>query len=88
MTAAVSPVSLFYSYAHADEKLRDELDTRLSALKKQGKITGWHDREIHAGTLWEEGINTHLKTAQIILLKIDDKIFYNPHVDSTVGSCN
>jgi CBASS immunity sensor of nucleotide second messenger signals/TIR domain-containing protein len=64
------PVELFYSYAHADEKLRDELEKHLSLLKRQGFIAGWYDREIGAGREWDREIDTHLDSAGIILLLI------------------
>jgi hypothetical protein len=37
-------VKLFFSYSHKDEDLRDELEIHLSALKRQGIISTWHDR--------------------------------------------
>lgn len=61
---------LFYSYAHKDERLRNELDKHLFNLRRQGFIVAWYDRDISAGTDWQEAINTHLNTAQIILLLI------------------
>ena len=64
------PIELFYSYAHADEPLRKRLETHLSALRKQGVITEWHDRKIVAGTDWKHSIDTHLTTATVILLLI------------------
>ena len=47
--APQSPVSLFYSYSHKDEALRDELETHLTLLRRQGVIRGWHDRRIRGG---------------------------------------
>ena len=50
---AVSPTSaveVFYSYAHADETLRNALEKHLKTLQRQGLITQWHDRRIDAGT--------------------------------------
>jgi len=64
------PLELFYSYAHADETLRDQLNIHLSLLRKQGYISAWHDREILAGSVWAEEIDKHLKSASIILLLI------------------
>ncbi|ARV60368.1 TIR domain-containing protein [Nostocales cyanobacterium HT-58-2] len=64
------PVEVFFSYAHEDEKLKDELVKHLSILKRQGVITAWHDREITAGTEWAGEIDTHLNTASVILLLI------------------
>ncbi|GAB4476937.1 MAG: hypothetical protein OHK0037_38750 [Elainellaceae cyanobacterium] len=64
------PVSVFFSYSHKDEDLRDEIATHLSLLKRQGLITAWHDREITAGAEWSGEIDAHLNTAQIILLLV------------------
>jgi hypothetical protein len=66
----IKPVELFYSYAHEDEWLRNELEQHLSGLKRQGYLTGWHDRLIQPGTSWEEEIDEHLNTADIIALLI------------------
>ncbi len=63
-------IEVFFSYAHEDEKLRDELAKHLKLLQRQGVIKAWHDREISAGTEWAGEIDEHLNTAQIILLLI------------------
>jgi len=63
-------VEIFFSYSHKDEMLRDELAKHLSIMKRQGIIDAWHDRAITAGSEWEGEINTHLNSAQIILLLI------------------
>jgi tetratricopeptide (TPR) repeat protein len=63
-------IEVFYSYAHQDELLRNELETHLTALKRQGLITSWCDREIQPGKVREHEIDTHLHTAQIVLLLI------------------
>jgi hypothetical protein len=70
MTAALKPVTLFYSYAHADEKLRDELAKHLSLLRNEGYISDWHDRLITLGDEWVGQINEYLASAEIILLLI------------------
>src|SRR5690349_19543664 len=64
------PLELFYSYAHKDETLRDQLNTHLSILQREQYISVWHDREISAGSVWAEEIDTHLKSARIILLLV------------------
>jgi hypothetical protein len=63
-------MEVFYSYAHEDEKLRDELAKQLRLLRREGKITEWYDRDISEGEEWEHKIDTHLNTARIILLLI------------------
>jgi tetratricopeptide (TPR) repeat protein len=65
-----APVELFYSYAHEDGKLRDELDTHLATLKREGVIRGWHDRAIVAGREWGGEIDEQLKSADILLLLV------------------
>ncbi len=64
------PVTLFYSYAHQDEQLRDQFGIHLSGLRRQGLIDDWHDRKIGAGTAWEKQILAQLESAQIIVLLI------------------
>ena len=63
-------IKVFFSYAHEDENLRDELEKHLSMLKRQGVIKGWHDRKIGPGKEWKGEIDTHLDTADVILLLI------------------
>src|SRR6266700_2115857 len=55
---------------HMDEKWRRQLDAHLSALKRQGLISLWHDQHIFPGSNWTEAIDAHLETASIILLLI------------------
>lgn len=66
----LQPVEIFYSYSHKDEEFRDELETHLSMMKRNGEITGWHDRRIIPGEEWEGEIDEHLESAGIILLLI------------------
>ncbi len=68
--APAKAVEVFYSYAHKDEDLRNQLAEHLSSLRRQGYITEWYDRQIGAGTQWAEEIDAHLNTATIILLLI------------------
>jgi tetratricopeptide (TPR) repeat protein len=65
-----APVEVFFSYAHEDEKWRQELEKHLSMLKRSDLITAWHDREILAGKEWAQEIDRHLNTAHLILLLI------------------
>jgi hypothetical protein len=63
-------LEVFYSYAHEDEGLRDDLDKQLVLLQRQGLIKSWHDRQIGGGDEWRGQINAHLRSAHIILLLI------------------
>ena len=64
------PVRVFYSYAHKDEALLDQLDQHLSPLRRQGLIEPWHDRDIRAGQEWSQAIEDHLDASQLVLLLI------------------
>ncbi|HOT84098.1 MAG TPA: hypothetical protein PLQ12_12470, partial [Candidatus Defluviicoccus seviourii] len=44
-----APLKLFYSYAHEDENLRQQLVVHLSVLRRSGFIEEWSDRKIAAG---------------------------------------
>lgn len=62
--------TVFFSYSHRDEALRNELETHLSALKRQDIISTWHDRRIGAGKEVDHVISEHLEKADIILLLV------------------
>jgi len=63
-------LNIFICYAREDEELRKILEKQLKNLNRQGLIDVWHDREISAGTEWEEAIHQRLDEAHIILLLI------------------
>lgn len=67
---SIGTLGVFFSYSHKDRHLRDELETHLSMMKRQGAIETWHDRRIVAGEKWADQIDEHLNAAQIILLLI------------------
>lgn len=62
--------SIFFSYSHADEDLRDTLEKHLAALKHQGLINTWHDRRIQPGDEFASEISNELEKADIILLLV------------------
>ncbi|EAR9858063.1 toll/interleukin-1 receptor domain-containing protein [Salmonella enterica subsp. enterica serovar Cubana] len=62
--------TLVFSYSHADEALRNELEKHLSPLKRMGKITTWHDRCIIPWQEFENQIDLYFSQADIILLLI------------------
>ena len=64
------PLQVFFSYAHKDEKLRDELAKQLDILERQDDIATWHDRRIEPGEEWAGKIAENLKAANLILLLV------------------
>ena len=64
MDASAAPVSLFYSYAHEDEALRNELQGHLKLLERRGLFAPWHDRRIVPGADWSGAIDSYLRQAE------------------------
>lgn len=63
-------LKVFLSYSHADEPMKTELDKALIMLKRSDKIEVWQDRQLVAGTEWDQTIRNELAAADIILLLI------------------
>src|SRR5579884_2817335 len=64
------PVQIFFCYAREDEELLKKLKAHLRPLQRQGLIDVWYDRDISAGSEWEQEIQQRLTAAQIVLLLI------------------
>lgn len=63
-------ISVFFSYSHEDEQLRNQLEQQLAILKRQNVIATWHDRRITAGEVVDHAISSNLEMANIILLLV------------------
>ena len=61
---------VFFSYSHADEALRNELEKHLAGLCREGVITTWHDRRIGPGDDLHGQIHDQLDSADIVLLLV------------------
>lgn len=74
MTTSAEPrdtsLRLFWSYAHEDRVLLEEIKKHFSVLERSGLIAGWDDRMITAGSEWEGRILDALERADVILLLI------------------
>jgi hypothetical protein len=69
----MSPVEIFFSYAHEDEALMDAVRRQLIVFERKGLLIKRYDREIHAGQDWQGQIDDNLRHANIILF------FVSPH---------
>ncbi|MBI4311180.1 MAG: TIR domain-containing protein [Chloroflexi bacterium] len=74
-TGSGQAVRLFYSYAHKDESLRDELSNYLAPLQRRGLLETWHDRRILAGEEGDTEIDENLARADIVVLLISAHFF-------------
>jgi hypothetical protein len=71
--------SVFFSYSHKDEALRDQLEAHLALLKNQGLIDAWYDRRIVAGDEVDAAILDKLEAADIILLLVSADFISSPY---------
>jgi hypothetical protein len=60
----------FISYSHRDEPFRQELETHLAPLRRQGLLSVWHDRRITPGDHLDDAISENLESADLILMLI------------------
>jgi hypothetical protein len=67
------PIHIFFSYAHNDEPLVDEVRRQLIGYDRRNIIRKWHDRLISPGAEWRGQIDARLRHCDIILL------FISPH---------
>jgi CheY-like chemotaxis protein len=81
--AGAAPVTLFYSYAHEDEPLRDELQGHLMILERRGVIRSWHDRAIVPGHDWSREIDEHLRRADLVLLLVSKDFIASDYIMGT-----
>ena len=61
------PLKLFISYSHIDQELLDRLHKHLAQLQRDGTISEWYDREIHAGGNINKEIEAALERADTFL---------------------
>jgi tetratricopeptide (TPR) repeat protein len=71
---------LFISYAREDEKLCSQLIKHLSGLKREGVIRGWYDRDISAGSEWNETIINQLRKSAAVLLLVSPDFMESEYV--------
>lgn len=64
------PIEIFFSYAHEDEDLMNDVRRQFIIFERKGLIIKWHDRKIPPGQEWEKHIDSKLREAEIILLSV------------------
>jgi hypothetical protein len=62
-----TPKRLFVSYSHADGQLLGRFQKHLAQLQREGSIAGWYDRDIRAGTRFDDEIERELAQADIFV---------------------
>jgi internalin A len=79
----LSAIRVMCCYSRKDERLREELDTHLKLMHRQGLITTWHDRNIDAGEDWKQSIDDNLERADIILLLVSSDFIASDYCYAT-----
>jgi internalin A len=65
--------TVFISYSHKDERLKDELEMRLKVFQAAGHIGQvWTDRMLEAGELWDSRIKDEVTRADVVLLLLSN----------------
>jgi hypothetical protein len=59
---------LFYAYATADARHRDQLERHLRALKQRGVLSGWDSLAVGPGSKWRGESSPQAKKADVVLL--------------------
>lgn len=77
------PIEIFFSYAHEDEQLVDEVRRQLVVFDRQNIIRKWHDRLIPPGTDWRGQIDSRLQHSDIVLLFISPDFFESDYCYET-----
>lgn len=70
MTKPPHAARVFISYAHKDHEHLENIQKYFAALKLEGWISAWDDREIESGGDWQQEIDARLNEADVILLLI------------------
>jgi hypothetical protein len=63
-------IRVILSYAHRDEKLRDELAKHLAALRRSAVVDIWYDGKVTPGDEFDRDIFQHLRHSDLVLLLI------------------
>lgn len=71
--------SLFISYSHADEAMRQRLEKHLAVLRRSGEIAIFHDRRIVPGDHFYDVIDENLAKADIVLLLVSADFLDSPY---------
>ncbi|WP_426492208.1 COR domain-containing protein [Hymenobacter sp. 102] len=83
MEHEIKGASVFISYSHKDENLKDKLKAHLSTLKRKNIIDIWDDRNIIPGKDFDKEISHYLTTSDIILLLISSDFINSDYCYST-----
>ena len=77
-----SPLSIFISYAHADEADKDRLVSELSILQRKKLVKTWDDRQIDGGDEWRHEIFQAMDGCDLALLLVSRHFLASEFIQS------
>src|SRR5687767_1937039 len=83
MIARMNALKIFYSYAHENEALKDELMRHLAVLRHENLVNEWHDGRIDPGAMWDQEIRAQLAAADIILFLVSSDFLSSRYINDT-----
>jgi len=72
-------LTLFISYSHEDEPLKNQLLKHLQPLKRQKIIDEWHDRRLKPGDDIDHEVSTNLERSDIALFLLSVDFINSPY---------
>jgi tetratricopeptide (TPR) repeat protein len=72
---------LFISYSHKDFSYAEALHKQLMPLRKNNLVLDWYDRNIPAGSHWEEQISSNLESTNVFLFLMSPDFFNSEYID-------
>jgi hypothetical protein len=76
------PFTIFISYAHADEALKDELTSQMHILQYQKLVKAWEDRQIDGGNDWRLEIDNAMENCHLALLLVSSAFMASDFIRS------
>jgi len=64
------PRKVFIVYSREDEQYLSQLRPHLYLLERTGQVKIWNDREVFAGTIWDDEIKKQLQAAEMVLVLV------------------
>jgi internalin A len=77
---APTPVRVFVSYAHEDERQLKRLDAMLGVLEQYHGLTAWLDQRLIAGSEWDVEIRRRLSEMDIFLFIASQTSLVRPYI--------
>jgi len=74
-------VKIFISYSHDDYELMMRLDQHLGGLRHAASISSFDDRQISAGTEWDDRIKLELNEAEIVLFLVSPSLLGSEYIN-------